>query len=277
MIERKFVARKLKEKQIQDFIASFLSKSGQSRIEIKRIPLGEKIIVYTARPGLIVGKKGENIKQLTRVLKTKFHMENPQIEIGEIDNPLLDANSVADQIAYSLERFGPRRFKFLGYEYLKRIMDAGALGAEIIISGKVPSARAKNWRFSAGYLKKSGDISESYVLRAYSPSYLKSGVIGIKVTILPSYIELPDKIKFMSDEVEDEEIKVEEIDGIKVDVKKEEEMTEAKEEKEIKERKKKEKVKKVEKKVEKKKTVKKKTAKKKAKKKEEKNGDTKKE
>jgi small subunit ribosomal protein S3 len=255
MIERKFVAQKLKEKQIQDFIALFLSKSGQSRIEIKRTPLGEKIVVYTSRPGLIVGKKGENIKELTKILKTKFNMENPQIEIGEMGNPLLDAGSVADQIAYSLERFGSRRFKFLGYENLQRIMNAGALGAEIVISGKVPSARAKTWRFSAGYLKKSGDISESYVLRSYVPAYLKSGVIGIKVTILPPSVELPDKIKFMSDEVEDEEIRVEEIDGVKVDIEKEEEIIEAKEKEEIKKRKEKEE-----------KTVKKKTTKKSTKK-----------
>jgi len=271
MIERKFVAQKLKEKQIQDFIASFLSKSGQSRVEIKRTPLGDKIIVFTSRPGLIVGKKGENIKELTRVLRDKFKMENPQIEIGEVENPLLDANSVADQIAYTLERYGPRRFKFLGYENLKRIMAAGALGAEIVIGGRgVPSTRSRSWKFSAGYLKKSGDISENYVLKANVAAYLKSGAIGVRVSILPPSVELPDKIKFASDEV-DEEIKVEEIDGVKVDMKEEKEVLAA--EVEVKEEEKK--VKKVKKKAKRK--VKKKVKKKEEKKGEEKenNGDNK--
>lgn len=256
MIERKFVAQKLREKQVQDFIASFLSKSGQSRVEIKRTPLGEKIIVYTSRPGLIVGKKGENIKKLTYILKTKFEMENPQIEIGEMGNPMLDANSVADQIAYNLEKFGPRRFKFLGYENLKRIMGAGALGAEILISGRgVPGSRAKSWRFSAGYLKKSGDVSENYVLRANVSAYLKTGAIGVKVMILPPDINLPDKIKFIADEVK--EVKVEEIEGVKIDVKEKEDIVEAKESEEIKkkeakEEKEKKKVKKSKKKAKKK-------------------------
>lgn len=135
MIERKFVAQKLKERQVQEYVAQSLTKAGHSRVEIKRTPMGEKIIVYTTRPGLIVGRKGENIKRLTQALKKKFNLENPQIEIGDIENPLLDAGAVADQIAYTFERFGPKRFKFIGYDMLRKIMDAGALGAEIVIGG----------------------------------------------------------------------------------------------------------------------------------------------
>ncbi|MEM4244806.1 MAG: 30S ribosomal protein S3, partial [Candidatus Nanoarchaeia archaeon] len=136
MIERKFVAQKLKERQVQEYVAQSLTKAGHCRVEIKRTPMGEKIIVYTTRPGLIVGRKGENIKKLTNTLKKKFNLENPQIEIGDIENPLLDAGAVADSIAYTFERFGPKRFKFIGYDMLTKIMDAGALGAEIVIGGR---------------------------------------------------------------------------------------------------------------------------------------------
>jgi small subunit ribosomal protein S3 len=224
MIERKFVAQKIKEKQVQEFVAKQLSKSGHTKIEIKRTPLGEKIIIHTSRPGLIVGRKGENIKELTNILKTKFNMENPQIEVSEIENPNLDASSVADKIVHTLERFGPKRFKFIGYNTLKTIMDAGAIGAEIIIGGRgVPGARAKSWRFSAGYLKKSGDPAETQVKKASFIANLKSGAIGVKVKIMPPEAKLLDKITLKKDAKE--EIKVEELEKPKEDITKTQEKT----------------------------------------------------
>lgn len=209
MIERRFVSDKLKEFQVQEYIASTLEKAGHNRIEIKRTPLGEKIIVYTTRPGLIVGRKGENIKRLTVVLKKKFKMENPQIEIGEVEEPLLDVWAVADRIVYTFERFGTKRFKFVGYDTLSKVLEAGAIGAEIVISGKVPSTRARRWRFSAGYLKKSGDIAENYISTAKVVAHLKIGSIGVKVTIIPPTVVMPDSITIK--EEEKPEIKVEEL------------------------------------------------------------------
>lgn len=210
--------QKLKEHQVQKYIASRLAKTGYSHSEIKRTPLGEKIIIYTTRPGLVVGGRGENIQNLTSTLKRKFKMENPQIEIGELKTPMLDVYYVCDRIVATLERFGASRFKSIGYKTLQNVIDSGALGAEIIISGKVPGARAKTWRFSAGHLKKSGDISENYVARAYGAAQLKSGVIGIKVSIMLPDTPMPDKIEFIDggvkvgDVVKEIEPKKEELD-----------------------------------------------------------------
>jgi len=134
MIERKFVAEKMKEFLVHSYFLKEMGAGKFSSFEIKRTPLGDKIVIYTARPGLIVGKKGENIKKLTKVLKSKFKMENPQIEVAEITNPNLDAQTMAEQIVNVLERFGPKRFKSVGYKTLQRIIDAGAVGAEIVIS-----------------------------------------------------------------------------------------------------------------------------------------------
>jgi small subunit ribosomal protein S3 len=213
MIERQFIQQKIKEFQIQGFLAKRLIRTGYSHAEIQRTPLGEKIIVYTTRPGLIVGKRGENIQELTETLKKKFNLENPQIEIGEITNEYLDVYFVSDKIASNLERFGSKRFKSIGYKILQNIMDAGAIGAEIVISGKVPSQRARSWRFSAGYLKKSGDISESKIKKQYASANLKSGVIGIKVSIMTPDIELPDKFTLKEEpkKITKEEMKFEEI------------------------------------------------------------------
>ncbi len=199
MIERKFVSQKIREKQIQEYMASILSKAGYSHTDIQNTPLGEKITVFTTRPGIVVGKGGENIARITAYLKKKFKLENPQIEIEEVDSPLLDVNYVADRIAYSLERFGSKRFKSIGYKVLQDIMNAGAVGAEIVLSGKIPSARARSWRFSAGYLKKCGDIAVSKVPHATIGVNLKAGTIGVKVSIMTPDIELPDKLLLKAD------------------------------------------------------------------------------
>ncbi|MBS3126170.1 30S ribosomal protein S3 [Candidatus Woesearchaeota archaeon] len=194
MIERKFVAQRIKEFQIQEFIQQNLKSVGHSMTKMQKTPVGEKITIYASRPGLIVGRKGENIKQLTKTLKKKFNLENPQIEISEVENPMLDATMVVERIVDSLERFGTQRFKGIGHKMMSEVINAGALGIEIIISGKVPSARAKSWRFYSGYLKKCGDIALTGVRRAMGAAQLKSGTIGVKVSIMPPDIKLPDSI-----------------------------------------------------------------------------------
>ena len=184
MIERQIVAQKLKEYAIKEQIFAYLGRLSCSHIKMQRTPLGERITVYTSKPGLIVGKKGANIKNLTQLLKTKFKLENPEIEVGEIKNPELDASTIAKNIVNSIIRFGPKRFKAIAYNVLDNTLKAGAKGIEVVISGRgLPGERAKSWRFTAGYLKKSGDIAENYTDKAMESANLKSGTIGVKVWI----------------------------------------------------------------------------------------------
>jgi len=196
MIERKFVSEKLKEFLIKEHINKKLKNAGQSDVKLKKTPLGEKIIVSASRPGMVVGRKGENIKLLTKELKKEFKLENPQIEIEEITNPVLDPHVMAEKIATTLERFGSARFKSVGHKVLEEVIRAGALGVEILISGKIPSSRAKTWRFYQGYLKKSGSIAKDGVLTAYAAANLKTGTVGVQVRIMPANVELPDKVVF---------------------------------------------------------------------------------
>lgn len=194
MIERKFVSEKVREFQIQEFISQTLKNIGHSATTVQRTPLGEKIVIKAARPGLVVGRKGENIKKLTLTLKKRFNFENPQIEIEEVEKPLLDAQIVAERIASSIERFGIQRFKGIAHKTLQEVTDAGGRGIEIKISGKVPSKRAKSWRFSKGYLKKSGEANITGIRKAYATSLLKSGIVGIQVRIMPPELKLPDDV-----------------------------------------------------------------------------------
>jgi len=207
MIERKFVAQKFKEFQIEEYIIQSLRNVGHSRTKMVKTPLGEKIVIFTSRPGLVVGRKGQNIKQLTRTLKKKFDLENPQIEISEVDNPNLDARIVAEKISDALEKFGSQKFKSIGHKVMTDVMKAGALGIEIVVSGKVPSARAKSWRFYSGYLKKCGDVANE-VREAHIQAHLKTGIIGIKVSIMPPDIKLPDSVE-MRDKSDIKEVKEE--------------------------------------------------------------------
>ncbi|MEK6856789.1 MAG: 30S ribosomal protein S3 [Nanoarchaeota archaeon] len=209
MIERKILSQKMKEFKIREFISKKFMKTGYSHTAIQKTPLGDKITIYTTRPGMVVGRKGENIKKLTILLKNKYNLENPQIEIGEVENPFFDAQSIAEKIAYSLEKFGSKGFKSIGYKTLQSIIDAGALGAEIIMAGKMPSARARRWRFINGYLKKCGHVSDTQVIRGESTANLKVGAVGISVSIMPKNINLPDKIIFKNPEQQIQEAKKE--------------------------------------------------------------------
>ena len=207
MIERKFVAQKMKEFQIEEYITQSLENVGHSHTRMIKTPLGEKIIISASRPGLIVGRKGQNIKQLTKTLKRRFNLENPQIEISEVESPQMDASIVAEKIVDALEKFGSEKFKAICHKIMTEVMRSGALGIEIVISGKVPSARAKSWRFYSGYLKKCGDIAVMGVRESHAQAHLKTGIVGVKVKIMPPDIKLPDDIHM----IEAKEAKVNEI------------------------------------------------------------------
>lgn len=193
MEERKFIKLKKEEYGIKESIKRNLGKGKISRLDIEYTPVGEKIVISTSKPGLIIGKRGEKIDELTNVLKMRFKLENPHIEIKQIENPLFDSQLVADDIGLALERMGNLKFKVVAYKKLQEIMNAGALGCEIRISGKLPSERAKSWRFAEGYLKKSGESSKE-VERAMSTALTKTGIIGIKVAIMSPYAKRYDKI-----------------------------------------------------------------------------------
>src|SRR3989338_4494680 len=136
---------------------------------------------------------------MTGVLKKKFNLDNPQLEIEELKDPFLDASYVAERIVNGLERLGIARFKSVGHKMLNDVMTAGALGIEVLFSGKIPSARARTWRFWQGYMKKSGSVSQRDVDRCIRTANLKSGIVGVVVRILPPTVSLPDDIKFIDE------------------------------------------------------------------------------
>jgi len=220
MEEKKFVQLKKDEYGVKEFIKKELGKGKMSSIKIEYTPIGEKIIITTNKPGFVIGRKGERITELTTVLKKKFNLENPHIEIQEIEKPEFDAQNIADEIATALERFGSLRFKVIAYRTLEKIVKAGALGVEIRLSGKLPSERARTWRFAYGYLKKAGNTA-NIVNRAEAKANLISGTVGIKVAILPPNVKIHDQIDITPELIEELEKNKEEIkEKLKEEIKK---------------------------------------------------------
>lgn len=202
MEEKIFVDVRKNEYNVKQFVKRMFGMGKVSRVRIEYTPVGEKIIVSTHRPGLIIGKKGEKIIELTEILKKRFKMENPHVDVEEIQRPEFDARLIADDIAITLERFGSSKYKAVSYKYLSRIKNAGAKGAEIRVSGKLPSDRARVWRFSFGYLKKTGEPS-NVVDKAEAVATTKQGVVGIHVSVLAPNIKMHDQIE-VNEELIDE-------------------------------------------------------------------------
>jgi small subunit ribosomal protein S3 len=193
MEEKKFVGVRKDEYNIKQFVKRMFGMGKVSKVRIEYTPVGEKIVVSTHKPGWIIGKRGEKINELTEVLKKRFKMENPHVDIEEIMHPEFDAQLVADDIALTLERFGAMKYKASSYRALGKIKNSGALGAELRVTGKLPSDRARSWRFAFGYLKKTGDAAK-VVDRAEATATTKQGVVGIKVAILAPGIVMCDQI-----------------------------------------------------------------------------------
>src|SRR3989338_2659812 len=193
MEAKKFVGFKKEEFGVKEYVKEELGKGRISNVSIEYTPIGEKIIITTSKPGLVIGRRGEKVDSLTRALKKKFKLDNPHIEIREIKEPRLDAHLIADEIALLLERKGSLKFKVIAYKILQDVMKAGALGTEIVLSGKLPSERARTWRFAQGYLKKTGEPSK-VVDRAQSQAKTMAGGVGIKDSILPPNAHIHDRI-----------------------------------------------------------------------------------
>lgn len=211
MIERKIVEDKFTEYSISEFIRSEISDVPLEKVLFEKTPLGERITIVTSAPGLVIGKEGANIKHLTKSIKARFKFDNPQIKINEVEDQNLCSAIVAKVIANNLTKFGSQRFKLTGFKALSAVMNAGAMGVEIRLTGKLPSSRSKSWRFSKGYLKKTGYVSDFEIDKSIEHVVLKTGKIGIKVEIMRPETPLPDKITYFSQEKNTETVeKVEE-------------------------------------------------------------------
>jgi|Deesub1362A_J573_1020465.scaffolds.fasta_scaffold00054_40 small subunit ribosomal protein S3 len=228
-VERKFVEDRVRKLRVKEWMAQEVRNAGFGGVDITRTPLGTQITLFVERPGLVIGKGGRRIRMLTERLK-EFGIENPQVSVDEIQNPEFNAKLMASLLARALERGW--YFRKAGYRFLYRIMEAGAKGCEIEISGKLTGERARTEKFVAGTMVHTGEPIYTAVRVGYDVAIKKLGVLGVKVRIIPPDAELPDEFEVR------EPIQVEKIEETKETKEtKETEESEAKtEETEIKEK-----------------------------------------
>lgn len=191
-VERFFIEEAKKANDIENFLRSELDVAGFSHADVKKTPLGTRIIIYALRPGLVIGGGGSNIKRLTSFVGSKFGVENPHLEVEQIKEAFLDPYIVAWRIARSLEKGA--YFKRVANLTMQRVEQSGAKGVEIRLGGKLPSSRAKTWIFTSGKLRKCGQEAIDQVQTAYAKSMTKPGVVGVKVSILPPDATFSDAI-----------------------------------------------------------------------------------
>ena len=157
---------------------------------------GTRVILTTERPGLVIGRRGQTIKNLTAVIEDRFGFENPQIEVQEVENASLNAQIMAEKLAFSLERGW--HFRRAGHSTVRRIMDAGARGCHIIVAGKLTGQRHRTEKFKEGYIKFCGEPKANFVDHGYAVAKLKMGVIGVTVEIMAKDAKLPADITVLN-------------------------------------------------------------------------------
>ncbi|MDH5461316.1 MAG: 30S ribosomal protein S3 [Candidatus Bathyarchaeota archaeon] len=192
-----FIEESVKKAEIDEFLKNEFDRAGYGGVEITKTPLGTHMVIYTMRPGLVIGRGGETIRELAVTLEEKFGLPNPQISVAEIEIPELNPHVMASRITSGLKR--GIHYRRSGYWALNRIMEAGALGAEIIMSGVLRSRRARYEKFRAGYLPKSGDPAMKQMRKAVSHVQLKPGMLGVKVLIMPPEAEFPDRVQILKE------------------------------------------------------------------------------
>ncbi|TFH08119.1 MAG: 30S ribosomal protein S3 [Candidatus Thorarchaeota archaeon] len=188
-----FIEQNSRRLAIDEFLAHELNAAGYGGVEIRKMPMKTEVVVHASRPGVVIGRRGAKIRELTYILENEFGIENVQVEVNEIENPWLDAAVMASRLARQLER--GVRFRRMAYWILRRVMRAGAVGCEIIVKGKLSSRRARYQKFKQGIIAKTGEPADLFVDEADDRAILKPGVIGIKVRIMRPETKLPGIIK----------------------------------------------------------------------------------
>jgi len=209
--ERKFVRENAKKSLIKKFLLKEIEGAGFGGMSIQRTPLGTRVNILVERPGMVIGKSGAKIKELTDAIRTKFDVDNPQIEIQESGSgSSLNAQIMAEKLAEALERGW--HFRRAGHSTVRRIMQAGAKGCQVIISGKLTGERHRTEKFTEGHVKYCGETAKQVMDLGFAVAKLKPGVLGVKVRIMRPDAKLPDEIiyKVVEKAVEKPEQKVEE-------------------------------------------------------------------
>lgn len=193
MKERKFVANAVNKLLVTEYLRGATESAGFGGLEMKRTPFGTNITLFANKPGLVIGRHGSKVQEITENLEKKFGVESPQIEVKEINDPDLNPQVVSKKIALSLEKGWS--YRKAGNTSLRRVMESGTRGVMIKISGKISGERGRTQKFMFGSIKYSGEPARSGMENGFSIAKMKLGVIGVSVKMLRNDYKLPDEIR----------------------------------------------------------------------------------
>jgi len=194
-IVKRFITESIKRTEIDEFLQKKLERAGYGGVNLSKTPLGTHVVVYAMRPGLVIGRGGETIKELARSLEENFKITNPQISVSEIEVPEMNAHVIAARVTSALER--GVHFRRAAFWALNQVMEAGALGVEIVISGKLRTERARFEKFRAGAFPRCGEPALRWMRKAEAHVQLKPGIIGVRVKLMPPEAIFPDKVEII--------------------------------------------------------------------------------
>lgn len=197
-IEKRFIADGVRNVRVEKFLMKELKRAGYGGMDITRTPLGTQVTIFAEKPGIVIGKGGKQVRQLTQDLASVYGIESPQVEVQQVQNPTFNAQIMAERLANALERGW--YFRKAGQSTIRRVMDAGALGCEVVVAGKLTGARSRTQKFIEGYVKHCGEPSETIVEKGYAIAIKKLGVIGVQVKIVPPDAKLPDTFEILEPE-----------------------------------------------------------------------------
>jgi small subunit ribosomal protein S3 len=214
-VKKHFINRGIQRTLIEDYLETELHNSGYAGATLQKTPMGTRITIRTSRPGIVIGRRGSRVKELTEKVKQKFDINVPTIDVEPVEVPELNAQIQAEKVAFAIEK--GQNYRRSTYSIIRRIMRAGARGVEIRISGKVSSQRARQQSFRAGVISKCGTPADEGLSRGVTHLAMKSGILGIRVKIMPEDYQFPDEVvirKGIYDrQKEEERKKQEEVDS----------------------------------------------------------------
>ncbi len=221
---------------LNNYLKVKIKESGFSKVEVSKTPTGTRVVLYVTRPGIVIGRKGTGIRELTEKLESEFGLKNPQISVEEIKKPELSPRVMCNRMASHLER--GTAFRRATMWTMQQIMENGAMGTQITISGKLRGDRSAFEKHVAGILPRAGHHADVIVSEDIVHVETPMGLIGIRIRIAqkeklipefefkgktPQQLEADNKTKQEADklaveaETESELIKIEEEKIKKID------------------------------------------------------------
>lgn len=188
--------------ELDEFLSQTLKDAGYGYVDVQKTPIGTRITLYVTRPGLVIGRKGSGIKDLTTKLEQKFGLTSPQISVMEVAAPELNPKIMCNRIAQLIER--GTAFRRAALWTINTVMNAGALGVEVSVAGKLRSERAHFEKHSAGIIPKSGDVASRVVDIGITHVLTKMGLMGVQLRIALRN-ELPQEFEIIDTQADKEE------------------------------------------------------------------------